>query len=244
MSELLKEIQVQLGKPYKDLEFLLNCFREVLEENGEEEISKQIPWINDLDSSSFEDITEKHIQLYSLVFQLVNMAEINGAVQHRRQLENKDLSLVNGLWARNFKVLKEANIKEDDILERLGQMSVEPVLTAHPTEAKRATVLEHHRELYLLIVMRENQMYTEKEKANIRNNVKLCLYRLWKTGEVFVEKPDVPSELRNIMHYLVNVFPEVIPVHDRRLRQAWEDQGFSIDKLYAQNGWPKITFGN
>ena len=244
MIETLALLKKTLGKPYEDLEFLLNALKEVLEENGEEEISKQIPWINDLDTSSFEDINEKHIQLYSLVFQLVNMAEINGAVQHRRQLENKDLSLVNGLWARNFKVLKEANIKEDDILERLNQMSVEPVLTAHPTEAKRATVLEHHRELYLLIVMRENQMYTEKEKANIRNNVKLCLYRLWKTGEVFVEKPDVPSELRNIMHYLVNVFPEVIPVHDRRLRQAWEDQGFSIDKLYAQNGWPKITFGN
>ena len=173
MIETLALLKKTLGKPYEDLEFLLNALKEVLEENGEEEISKQIPWINDLDTSSFEDINEKHIQLYSLVFQLVNMAEINGAVQHRRQLENKDLSLVNGLWARNFKVLKEANIKEDDILERLNQMSVEPVLTAHPTEAKRATVLEHHRELYLLIVMRENQMYTEKEKANIRSKTQV-----------------------------------------------------------------------
>ena len=103
----------------------------------------------------FDELTEKHIQLYSLVFQLVNMAEINGAVQHRRQLENKDLSSVNGLWANNIRVLKNAGISEDKILERINKIHVEPVLTAHPTEAKRATVLEHHRELYLLMVQRE-----------------------------------------------------------------------------------------
>ncbi|MEQ8881354.1 MAG: phosphoenolpyruvate carboxylase [Cyclobacteriaceae bacterium] len=244
MSNTLEQLKEILGKPYYDLEYLLEALKEVLMENGEEEISKQIPWINEQPPDLFDELTDKHIQLYSLVFQLVNMAEINGAVQHRRQLENKDLSSVNGLWANNIKVLKQAGISEDKILERINKIHVEPVLTAHPTEAKRATVLEHHRELYLLMVQRENQMYTEMEKENIRNNVKLCLYRLWKTGEVFVEKPDVPSELRNIMHYLVNVFPEVIPVHDRRMRQAWEDQGFSVDKLYEHNAWPRITFGN
>ncbi len=244
MSNTLEQLKEILGKPYYDLEYLLEALKEVLMENGEKEISQLIPWINEQPDDLFDELTDKHIQLYSLVFQLVNMAEINGAVQHRRQLENKDLSSVNGLWANNIKVLKQSGISEDKILERINKIHVEPVLTAHPTEAKRATVLEHHRELYLLMVQRENQMYTEMEKANIRNNVKLCLYRLWKTGEVFVEKPDVPSELRNIIHYLVNVFPEVIPVHDRRMRQAWEDQGFSVDKLYEYNAWPRITFGN
>ncbi len=244
MNNTLEQLKEILGKPYYDLEYLLEALKEVLRENGEEEISRQIPWINELSEEFLNELTDKHIQLYSLVFQLVNMAEINGAVQSRRELENKDLSLVNGLWAKNIKILKDAGISEDKILERINKIHLEPVLTAHPTEAKRATVLEHHRELYLLMVQRENQMYTEKEKANIRNNVKLCLYRLWKTGEVFVEKPDVPSELRNIVHYLVNVFPDVIPVHDRRMRQAWEDQGFSVDKLYEHNAWPRITFGN
>ncbi|MBK8802829.1 MAG: phosphoenolpyruvate carboxylase [Fibrobacteres bacterium] len=42
----------------------------------------------------------------------------------------------------------------------MAEISVEPVLTAHPTEAKRATVLEQHRELYLLLVKLENRMWT------------------------------------------------------------------------------------
>lgn len=244
MKSTLKLLQETLGKPYEDLEFLLVALKEILIENGEEEMANQIPWIKYIPELETQELTEKHIQLYSLVFQLVNMVEINGAVQNRRQLEDKDLSSVNGLWANNFKKLKDQGIGEKDIAVRLKDIRVEPVLTAHPTEAKRATVLEHHRELYLLLVQRENSMYTGKEKENIRHNIKQTLYRLWKTGEIFLEKPDVPSELRNIMHYLINVFPEVIPVLDRRMLQAWEDMGFDRQTIYDLEAWPKVSFGD
>lgn len=244
MKETLELLIKTLGKPYEDLKFLLEALREILIENGEEKMASQIPWINDLPDLHKTDFTERHIQLYSLVFQLVNMVEINGAVQHRRKLEDEELSSINGLWANNFKRLKNGNISENDIAVRLKNIYVEPVLTAHPTEAKRATVLEHHRELYLLIVQMENQMYTKKELENIRHNIKQTLFRLWKTGEIFLEKPDVPSELRNILHYLTNVFPEVISVMDRRMVQAWEDQGFSKQTLYELDAWPKVAFGD
>lgn len=244
MKSTLKLLKDTLGKPYEDLEYLLNALKEILIENGESKMADQIPWINELPDLTYQELTEKHIQLYSLVFQLVNMVEVNGAVQNRRAQENEDLASVNGLWASNFKKMKAQKIDERDIAIRLKDIRVEPVLTAHPTEAKRATVLEHHRELYLLLVMRENQMYTQKELANITHNIKQTLYRLWKTGEIFVEKPDVPSELRNIMHYLINVFPEVVPVHDRRMIQAWEDQGFDKNTIYELGAWPKLSFGD
>ena len=48
-------------------------------------------------------------------------------------------------------------------------MQVELVLTAHPTEAKRTIVLEHHRSLYLLLVKRENQVWTPNEQRAIRD---------------------------------------------------------------------------
>lgn len=244
MKSTLKLLKDTLGKPYEDLEYLLEALREILLENGEDKMASQIPWINELPDLAYKELSEKHIQLYSLVFQLVNMVEVNGAVQNRRAKEDENLASVHGLWASNFKKLKDHKIDEKDIAIRLKEIRVEPVLTAHPTEAKRATVLEHHRELYLLLVMRENQMYTKKEMANIKHNVKQSLYRLWKTGEIFVEKPDVPSELRNILYYLINVFPEVIPVHDRRMVQAWEDMGFDTKTLYELDAWPKLSFGD
>ncbi|MFY0605274.1 MAG: phosphoenolpyruvate carboxylase [Cyclobacteriaceae bacterium] len=241
MLDLLKST---LGKPYEDLEYLLLALEEILKENGEVEMAAKIPWINNIGQMAPEDLTVKHVQLYSLVFQLVNMVEINGAVQNRRAMENKDLASVHGLWASNLQKLKNHKIDEKDIARRLKDIRVEPVLTAHPTEAKRATVLEHHRELYLLLVSRENSMYTKMELDDIRHNIKLTLYRLYKTGEIFIEKPDVASELRNIVHYLTNVFPEVPKVLDRRLIQAWEDQGFKRETLYELNAWPKLSFGD
>ena len=87
-------------------------------------------------------------------------------------------------------------------------------------------------------------MYTERELESIRLNIKLTLYRLWKTGEIFVEKPDIQSELRNILHYLTNVFFEVIPVVDRRMLQALEEEGFSSQLIQAQGTYPRITFGD
>ncbi len=237
-------VKEKLGKPYEDLEFLLECFREVLQESGENKLAAQIPWINDIDAITPEEFNRKLVQVYSIVFQLLNMVEVNGAVQNRRQLENEAMSNVNGLWAENLKKLKEQGIPDREVANMLSKIHVEPVLTAHPTEAKRATVLEHHRMLYLLLVKRENKMYTEIEQEDIRKEIKLNIDRLWRTGEIFVEKPDVPSELRNVIHYLANVFPEIVPIIDKRLKLAWEKVGYDKDLLKDTSKFPKISFGD
>lgn len=87
-------------------------------------------------------------------------------------------------------------------------------------------------------------MYSEQEQKDIRNNIKITLYRLWKTGEIYLEKPDISSEFRNILHYLVNVFPEVIPILDKRLEQAVEVLAGQGEVIKTEHAYPKITFGN
>ncbi len=241
----LEQIKLKLGKPYTDLEFLLHALREILLENGEKEIAEKIPWINQPDPFVVDDFTEKHVQLYSLIFHLINMIEINGEVQRRRKKEEEgNVDSIAGLWVDNLSRLKKQGLTDMQIARLLPEIRVEPVLTAHPTEAKRATILELHRELYLLIVQRENRMYTHIEQEEIRNEIKLALYRIWKTGEIFMEKPDVSSELRNVLHYLTNVFPEVLPIVDRRLRQAWQNLGFDPKLIQSAAHKPKMSFGN
>ena len=239
----LKTIEKEIGKPYKDLRFLLQALNDILIENGEEDIAQNIPWIVE-ETPEVTLSVSKQVQLYSLIFQLVNMVEINHAVQQRRALEDEDLTRVNGLWAQNIKELSSLGCSAEEIMAELKELDIEPVLTAHPTEAKRATVLEHHRELYLLLVQLENSMYSKQEQQNIRTNIKKSLYRLWKTGEIYLEKPDVTSELRNIMHYLVNVFPEVLPIVDRRLEQAMEHEGINSEQLKSSHSYPGLRFGD
>jgi phosphoenolpyruvate carboxylase len=88
---------------------------------------------------------------------LLNIVEVNGAVQNRRLIEDqKSPADINGLWSYNLNLLRKNGFSAEQIAANLPRIHVEPVLTAHPTEAKRTIMLEHLRNLYLLVVKREN----------------------------------------------------------------------------------------
>jgi phosphoenolpyruvate carboxylase len=240
----LDTLKQQLGKPYFDLEFLLNCFKEVLAENNEKELAEQIPWISKSGSLNGTNFTEKHFHMYSISFQLLNLAETNGAVQNRRKVEEKNsLSSINGLWANSFEILKNNGFTADEISSVFSEIEVQPVLTAHPTESKRPVILRKYRELYLLLVQRENSMYNSYELQENRNEIKRVIASIWNIDEYYMEKPKVETELENVIHYFVNVFPEIVNLLNRRLIQAWEFSGFDSEMLIENNNFPVLKFG-
>ena len=195
-------------------------------------------------SAGSVELGERDVQVLSIAFQLLNMVEENAAAQSRRRRESTEGMLREpGLWGQNLRQLLEAGFSDQQIAAALPRVRVEPVLTAHPTEAKRSTVLEQHRTLYLLLVKRENQMWTPAEQQSIRDEVKLALERLWRTGELRLQKPDIASERRGAIHYLREVFPEAIPRLDERLRQAWKEAGCNPALLTGPHALPKLTFG-
>jgi phosphoenolpyruvate carboxylase len=235
---ILRDIE----KAERDLRFIMQCFREVLDEVGEGELARTLPWQPQGDSSDVP--REKLLQAYTIAFQLLTMVEQNTAVQLRRLREADDgLSAEDGLWGQILKQAATRGIAAETIVERLPTLHVEPVLTAHPTEAKRATVLVHHRDLYLLLVKRENPVWTPSEQDAIRAEIKVVLERLWRTGEVFLDKPRVIDEVMNAVHYLAHVFPDVLPLLDSRLRHAWTDAGFQPELIAQPHALPRLTFG-
>ncbi len=245
MNTPISKIQNLLGKSYKDLEFLLQCLSEVLIENNEEALAAQMPWISDKEPSFTEQNQQKLLHLYSICFQLLNLAEVNGAVQNRRRRQEAEgLDSVNGLWGAVLADLKKRGVSEQEILEQFRKVEVEPVLTAHPTEAKRPVVLSLYRELYLLLLKLENSMYNSYEREGIKYDIKRNLHKLWFIGEIFIEKPAIESELENVLHYFYKVFPEVLPILDFRLKQAWLEAGFKRELVEDSSLFPSISFGN
>jgi phosphoenolpyruvate carboxylase len=234
-----------LEKIHRDLEFIMGCFQEVLEELEERELAQRLPWREGLPSSTGLHQPQRTAQAYSIGFQLLNMVEENASIQMRRVIEvHGNLAQVSGLWEQNLDRLKKLGLTDEQIARELPKIRVEHVLTSHPTEAKRATVLEHHRRLYLLLVKKENQVWTPSEREAIREEIKAELERLWRTGEIYLEKPDVASERRNVIHYLRNVFPLVLPELDRRLRHAWQEMGFDPALVESPFELVRLSFGN
>ncbi len=245
MHPVLKENIQEIGKPYSDLHFLLQCFAEVLEANNETELVTYIPWLNTQVSTPKPEHEQKTIHLYSICFQLLNLCEVNWAVQSRRGKQQRQGSQsVNGSWAHTFSELKKSGIPQAEIVAALSQLEIEPVMTAHPTEAKRTVVLKYYRELYLQLVMLENPVYTTFERVQIRSGIKELLTRLWFIDDIYLEKPQVETELENVLHYLTKVFPDVFELHDRTLIQAWNEAGFQPESLQNYRSMPKISLGS
>jgi len=245
MKYLLNEVKAQIGKPYADLEFLLECFSEVLKENNETELAEQVPWISGNEPDFNVGNTEKLLHMFSISFQLLNLAEVNGAVQNRRtRQEDNGLEGVSGMWGNILSDLKSRGVREEKIAAHLKKIHAEPVLTAHPTESKRPVVLALYRQLYLLLVKRENSMYTSYEQEEIKHDIKQLLHKLWFIGEIFIEKPAVESELENVLYYFYKVFPEMLHYLDYKLRQAWGKAGFNPGLVEDTENYPLLTFGN
>ncbi len=230
----------------RDYALLLDCLREVFEELGEDDIARVIAGIaagpGGLNGVAWP---ERGAQAVSIAFQLLNMVEENAANQIMRARE-AEFGLLSeaGMWGSCFQSLKNAGFKEPEILDQIEKASVEPVLTSHPTEAKRWTVLDQHRAIYLLLVELENQMYSPSERRLIRDDIKAGLERLWRTGEILLQKPDVASERRNALYYFKQKFPDVLKLLDQRLRVCWEAAGLDVGELTRREAFPRIRFGS
>jgi len=233
-----------LKKVDKDLDFMMTCFVEVLEQLDHKDLAGTLPWMGKRKLRGVQLFSYRGVQAYSIAFQLLNMVEENASAQSKRLREDKHgLASDPGSWGRALRALADAGLTDKQIAKRLNRMRVEPVLTAHPTEAKRATVLEIHREIYKLLVRRENNMWTAAEQRAIREEIKVALERLWRTGEFYHQKPDVQSELRNINYFLSKVFPDAVVSMDLRLRQAWEEAGFDPSRVEHPDTLPQIVLG-
>ncbi len=208
-----------------DFVYLREAFFTMLEEDGDHELAAFLRACFDASAPApTQLLTLRHCQALSIVFQLLNIVEENTANQVRRMSEDPlRHDAEPGLWLWNLNDLKQRGLSEERIRQGIERTVVEPVLTAHPTEAKRATVLEHHRAIYLMLVERDNRRFTEVEQAIFNRRLQAALERLWRTGEIFLAKPDVESEVRNGLHYLRVVFPDVVALIDLRFQQTWRE---------------------
>lgn len=226
----------------KDLSFLMGAYRDTLRRLGEPELAERLPW-SGVQARTANGVNGRALgQAYSIAFQLLNIVEERTAAQVRR-LREKDLGpeAEKGLWADNLREMLKHGWSEEELLSVLASVRVEPVLTAHPTEAKRETVRERHREIYTLMNRHENAAYTEREQQRLRRQIEVQLEALWRTGEIHVTRPSIEAELQNALYYLREVFPEALARAHTHLREAWAAAGLDPARVDALP--PLVRFG-
>ncbi len=224
------------------LHFLLSCLEEALISTGATELLPYLPWSGRQPAAG--DAPEGLSELYSIGFQLLNMVEERVAAETRREREKVlGAESIRGLWPQALRDLRAMNLSPEEILAVLRDVHVEPVLTAHPTEAKRSSIRERHRALYREMVRNEYPKYTDRERRRIRERVVTILETLWRTAEIHLVRPDISSELRNATHYLRDLFPAAINRLDLHFTEAWRDAGLPLETLRSAGNIPRLIFG-
>ncbi|HSK17203.1 MAG TPA: phosphoenolpyruvate carboxylase [Gaiellaceae bacterium] len=129
------------------------------------------------------------LRAFTLYFQLANLAEQHHRVRRRRDAEREGRPPRESL-AEAFVHVRGAGISEDELREAAGHVSLELVLTAHPTEATRRTILAAHVRLAgLLDALDAGEDVAERAAEEITI--------LWQTDEVRHERPRVVDEIRH-----------------------------------------------
>ncbi len=236
-----------LSKIKDDFIYLIETFSEMLVSVGEDELAKKLPWINENPTlaNTTKIADQKIIQALSIAFQLLNLVEENNATHYRRKSEFfMGPESIRGSWAETLNTLKDDGYSESQIGTVLAKLNVMPVLTAHPTEAKRVTVLEIQRELYQLLVKRENPNWSPQEQDVLHHEILGLLERWWLTGDIYLEKPDLADERNNLLYYFANVFPKALNISDQRLKFAWKQSGYDPKKLSLAEQYPLLKLGS
>lgn len=226
----------------RDLAYLMECLGEVLADLGHHELAAHLPWTHADDDA--EKLPPQLGLVYAVAFQLLNMVEEQAAASMRTLREaHEGIAAERGLWGVQFERLRALGFSAAKIAKVMPEVQVEPVLTAHPTEAKRLSVLDQHRALFTLLEERSRRAPTPVEELSLRGRTKAALERLWRTGEILLEKPSLTDERRNVLHYLREVFPRVLPQLDERLALAWQASGLDPAELPSPALRPRLRFG-
>lgn len=229
----------------RDWEWLLEALAKVLRRGGDGALADLLP----IPGETFSDRPAPNdsvqlTQAYSIAFQLLSMAEQSSAARFRDRIESQpDNDPLPALWADSLRQLIAEGWTATQIAQRLSSVRVELVLTAHPTEAKRATVLAHHRRLFDRFQLRHDEDLPPWKRDENENAIEAILNVLWRTGEIYLDKPDLQSERRNLMDYLKHVFPRSLRPLDLRLRQAWREVGLDPSAIEDPLALPRLTFG-
>lgn len=179
------------------------------------------------------------VRAFSTYFQAVNVAERVHRIRRRREYEMEDSAPQPSGLRDVIGKLRESGTSEDELRECLKHLRIEPVFTAHPTEAVRRALLEKETEVVRALVADIDGGRTPVERRADLERMRMALTASWQTAEFALDKPSVADELENVGFYLTDVLYRVVPVFYEVFADAIGEGpgGFDLPTLLRFGNW-------
>jgi phosphoenolpyruvate carboxylase len=179
------------------------------------------------------DQTVSVIRAFSYFSHLANIAEDRHHVRRREHHERQG-HLQEGSLAMTFERLAAADIRASEIVRTLRHAHISPVLTAHPTEVQRQSILSAERAIAELIGERD-ELRTERERAANEALIRARVTQLWQTRMLRTAKLTVDDEIENALSYYHATFLRQIPRLYGEIEQLLP--GHEIAPFFRMGNW-------
>ncbi|MGH8086498.1 MAG: phosphoenolpyruvate carboxylase [Lysobacter sp.] len=181
------------------------------------------------------------VRAFSTYFQAVNLAERVHRIRRRREHERAGDGAQPGGLRDVIGTLARQGVGADEVKALMPRLRIEPVFTAHPTEAVRRVLLHKEHQIVAALVADIDRGRTPAERSADRERIRLALTASWQTAEAASAKPSVADEFEHVGFYLSEVLYRVLPVFheafDEALREHYPDAPMELPDVLGFGSW-------
>ena len=160
------------------------------------------------------------LRAFNTYFSLANIAEEAFQHRERRTQVSRGKPLWQGSFDATLRAFHSQGVSAAQLQLLLDRLAFMPVFTAHPTEAKRRTLLEALRRIFVIGKRLDNPSLNKYQWEEVAGQLQNQIQVLWKTDEVRVFKPQVRDEIRNGLYYFRESLFQAVPAVYRNLERA------------------------
>lgn len=231
-----------------DAEFLKQSLFNLLHEEASPLVVETVKLLSTSDDSAA--LIEKVLpqlderQTYDLTLacglfaQILNIAEDVHHERRRQIHEDAGHNAAEGSLTETVRRLKAGKADGKSVQRQLDNTSVTAVLTAHPTEVQRQTVLNFNRRIRALLPQRERCTNADA-LARLRREIDTVLLGLWQTSETRRHKLSVNDEINNGVSIFPMSFFEALPKLYRKMEHDFQTAypDVRVPNILKIGGW-------
>jgi phosphoenolpyruvate carboxylase len=200
------------------------AFRRDADETAHEGLKKLL-------KSLSNEQTVSVIRAFTYFSHLANLAEDRHHIRRRTVHEQRG-DVQDGSLDAAFARLRASGHTSKGIAKTLSEAYISPVLTAHPTEVQRKSILDAERAIAQILTARDATDLLAREKLQLDEQLRARVTQLWQTRLLRYTKLTVADEIENALSYYEATFLREIP----KLYADVEDRVGKVDEAFFRMG--------
>ncbi len=164
------------------------------------------------------------VRAFTTFFHLINKAEQEEIIRINRDREKAadEQNPRSESIAQSIKVLKDKGLSFEQVVEVIRKTDIQPTLTAHPTEARRRSILYIQKEIASRLSRLNREPVFGRSQSELFQEIYNEVVLMLNTDDVRASKIRVQDEIANGIYFLTNSIWEVIPNIHRDVNEALE----------------------